>query len=281
MSSSNEIPDRDFERQSTNHTRAGPFFSGISEALDVATSVFPPAQVIFAGIGILLQSTKNTLRNPSSHAAFRKDEYAIRMSKGVTGSVLVFAALFSGVVATFLALSIPDLRNQNGSHTASLVVNILWLLSLVLSLGSAYFASKVQEWVETYPMTKTHQTTGTQTTEIHQLTETHQITEIHQITETRQATGSVRETFPFGFRKLLEYWTAFLDYISALLIVIILEIMRTSLEIAVLSFFAGLVVYVWNIHAIAGHYVLGFVCFFIFCDYTVTTTIDKRTRNRN
>jgi hypothetical protein len=72
-----------------------------------------------------------------------------------------------------------------------------------------------------------------------------------------------------------------MDFISALLFVIILEIMCTSLEIAVFSFFAGLVVYMWNIHAIAGHCVLGFVCFFIFCDHTVNTTIQTRTRNRN
>ena len=190
-----------------------------------------------------------------------------------TGNAIVKAALFSGVVATFLALSIPDLRNHNGSLTPLLAVNILWLLSLVLSVGSAFSASKVQEWVEAFQSPKTHQTTGTQTTETRQITETH-----------NQTTGSVRESSLYRPSKFLEIWLAFLDYISALLFVIVLEILRTSLAIAVFSFFAGLVVYVWNIRTIAGHFVLAFVCFFIFCHYTVIATISNRRhmhRSRN
>ena len=190
-----------------------------------------------------------------------------------TGNAIVKAALFSGVVATFLALSIPDLRNHNGSLTPLLAVNILWLLSLVLSVGSAFSASKVQEWVEAFQSPKTHQTTGTQTTETRQITETH-----------NQTTESVRESPLYRPSKFLEIWLAFLDYISALLFVIVLEILRTSLAIAVFSFFAGLVVYVWNIHTIAGHFVLAFVCFFIFCHYTVIATISNRRhmhRSRN
>ena len=196
-----------------------------------------------------------------------------------TGNAIVKAALFSGVVATFLALSIPDLRNHNGSLTPLLAVNILWLLSLVLSVGSAFSASKVQEWVEAFQRPKTHQTTGTQTTETRHITETRQITETHN-----QTTGSVRESSLYRPSKFLETWLAFLDYISALLFVIVLEILRTSLAIAVFSFFAGLVVYVWNIHTIAGHFVLAFVCFFIFCHYTVIATINNRRhmhRSRN
>ena len=196
-----------------------------------------------------------------------------------TGNAIVKAALFSGVVATFLALSIPDLRNHNGSLTPLLAVNILWLLSLVLSVGSAFSASKVQEWVEAFQSPKTHQTTGTQTTETRHITETRQITETHN-----QTTGSVRESSLYRPSKFLETWLAFLDYISALLFVIVLEILRTSLAIAVFSFFAGLVVYVWNIHTIAGHFVLAFVCFFIFCHYTVIATINNRRhmhRSRN
>ena len=192
-------------------------------------------------------------------------------------NTIVKAALFSGVVAAFLTtLSIPDLRNQNGSLTPLLAVNILWLLSLVLSVGSAFFASKVQEWVETFQSPKTHRTTGTQTTEIHQSSEDHQISETRQTIEALQTAGFVRETSPQRPPKFLEYWASFFDYSQALLIVIVLELMRTSLDIAVFSFFAGLVVYVWNIHAIAGHFVLGFVCFFIFCYYTVITAINNR-----
>ena len=163
------------------------------------------------------------------------------------------AALFSGVVATFLALSIPDLRDQNGSYTLSLV-NILWLLSLVFSVGSAFFASKVQEWIETYQKTE------------HQTAETHLMPEAHQTTRS----GPSQEISP-PLPKLLECWIAFLDYFSALLIVLTLELMSRSLEISVFSFFAGLIIYVWNIYTIAGHFVLVFVCFF-FCFYALVTS---------
>ena len=44
------------------------------------------------GARIFLERIKNILKNPSSQAAFRQDEYAIKMSKGVTGSVLVFVS---------------------------------------------------------------------------------------------------------------------------------------------------------------------------------------------
>ena len=170
-------------------------------------------------------------------------------------NVFVKAALFSGVVATFLALSIPDLQDQKGFHTSSFAVNILWLLSLVFSIGSAFFASKVQEWTETYHKTE-YQTTGAQTTETHLIPEAHQTTR----------SGPSRETSP-PLPKFLEYWIAFLDYFSALLIVVTLESMSESLEIAVFTFFAGLVIYIWDIYTVAGHFVLVFVCFFL-CFYS-------------
>lgn len=49
MSSNNEIPDRDFESQSTGiRTRAGHAFRVVYYTLkDMASVVFPPAQVIF------------------------------------------------------------------------------------------------------------------------------------------------------------------------------------------------------------------------------------------
>ena len=162
-------------------------------------------------------------------------------------NAFVKASLFSSVVATFLALSIPDLQDQNSSHTHSLVVNILWLISLVLSVGSALFASKIQELVETYRITEMHQATGVQTTEAHQMT-------------TGRSSPS-QETLP----PFVEYTLAVIGYISTLLVVLVLEIICRSLEIAVFSFFAGLIIYVWNIHTVAGHIVLAFVCFFFCC----------------
>ena len=51
MSTSNEIPDRDFERQSTNRTQTLTFFYAVMSILDVVGSTvnvaFPPARVAF------------------------------------------------------------------------------------------------------------------------------------------------------------------------------------------------------------------------------------------
>lgn len=68
----------------------------------------------------------------------------IGFSSGLASSILVFTALFSGIIATFLSLSLPDLKNQTTSLTPSLVVNILWLLSLAISLSSALNATLFQ-----------------------------------------------------------------------------------------------------------------------------------------
>ena len=48
MSTSNEIPDRDFERQSTNRTRARPLLDDVMDSLDLATLAFPPARGVFS-----------------------------------------------------------------------------------------------------------------------------------------------------------------------------------------------------------------------------------------
>ena len=155
-------------------------------------------------------------------------------------NAFVKASLFSGVVASFLALSIPDLQDQNSSHAHSLAVNILWLISLVLSVGSALFASKIQEIVETNQNTKKQTTEPKATTGI---------------------SGPSRETFS----RFLAYPLAFIGYILMVLVILVLEIICRSLEIAVFTFFAGLIIYVWNIHIVAGHTVLAFVCFFFCC----------------
>jgi hypothetical protein len=137
--------------------------------------------------------------------------------------------------------------------TPALVVNILWLLSLVFALGSALIASSVQEWAETYQMNNTHQTTETERGPVWRPRFTHLV--------------------------LGEYWTTVVEYISALLIILALGIMRTSLDISIFSFFAGLVVYVWNIHATIGHCVLGFVLILILCKQIVMTAITARSRS--
>jgi hypothetical protein len=60
--------------------------------------------------------------------------------------VIVKTALFSGIIAIFLSLSIPDLKNPT---TPSLVVNILWLLSLVISMSAALNATLFQIYKST------------------------------------------------------------------------------------------------------------------------------------
>ena len=251
-------------------------------------------EIRLAGVRLISQGT---LRKPSFYTAFQKDEIAIGVSKGVASNILVFVSIIFNALSSiqpnregfsFLWCRRDLPRSKYSRFTESewrshpsFAVNILWLLSLVLSVGTAFSASMVQQWAE--QSSNTYQTTGTpKTTEIHQSTEDHQRTDARQITEiseTRQTieaiqtTGFARETSP---PRPLKYWTSIWDHISTLLILIILILMQLSLEIAVFSFFAGLVVYVWNIHTIAGHFVLGFVCFFIFCYQTAFTAIKHR-----
>jgi hypothetical protein len=137
--------------------------------------------------------------------------------------------------------------------TPALVVNIFWLLSLVFALGSAPLASSVQGWAETYPMNDTHQTTETDRGPVWRRRVTHLVLE--------------------------EYWRTVVEYISAIWMILALGIMCTSLDISIFSFFAGLVVYVWNIHATIGHCVLGFVLILILCKQIVTATITARSRS--
>ena len=107
MSISNEIINRDLESQTTNRTRAGPsskvgfldvvalIFSDSSSFLryvdhTVKQSRSQPRLVSTHGI---LQALKDTLKNPTSHTARRREEYAMRMSKGASTSILVFVSI--------------------------------------------------------------------------------------------------------------------------------------------------------------------------------------------
>ncbi|KAI9439792.1 hypothetical protein H4582DRAFT_1942943 [Lactarius indigo] len=72
--------------------------------------------------------------------------------------VLVFAGLFSPIVATFIVESYQELSSgsASGDKTAhppglSIIwVNSLWLLSLVLSISSALVVTLVQQWARRY-----------------------------------------------------------------------------------------------------------------------------------
>jgi len=186
MSSDNT--DRDIERQSRDITQAE------------------------RNRGIHEDVSRNSRSNPEVN---KLEENIIGFSSGLASSVLLFTALFSGIIATFLALSIPDLKNPT---TSSLAVNILWLLSLVISLSSALNATLFQVYQSTSQLSHT----------------------------SRRSSGIIQK-----FVKKLTMAQA-----------VSLSIMPTLLSIAFYSFFAGLVVYVWNIHATAGYCVLAFIMIF-------------------
>ncbi|KAH9047406.1 hypothetical protein EDB84DRAFT_486333 [Lactarius hengduanensis] len=67
--------------------------------------------------------------------------------------VLVFAGLFSPIVATFLVESYQELSSDSDDNPPGLSiiwVNSLWLLSLVLSISSALVATLMQQWARRY-----------------------------------------------------------------------------------------------------------------------------------
>ncbi|KAI9458004.1 hypothetical protein BJY52DRAFT_1212387 [Lactarius psammicola] len=89
--------------------------------------------------------------------ADKQDEDITSFWRGEAESILVFTGLFSGVVSTFLSISISDLRTGTNSDGIvysptlySVVINVLWLLSMVFSLSSALFATLFQQWSRRY-----------------------------------------------------------------------------------------------------------------------------------
>ncbi|KAF8263968.1 hypothetical protein EI94DRAFT_1788251 [Lactarius quietus] len=157
--------------------------------------------------------------NSQPHAEVDKvEERIIMFSTGLAGIVLIFTALFSGIIATFLSISLPDLKNQTTSLTPSLVVNILWLLSLTISLSSALNATLFQVYQGTSQLSQPRRR-GIVLTFVKKFT-------------MAQAVG--------------------------------LSVMPTLLIISFISFFGGLIVYVWNIHTAAGYCVLIFLLIFTY-----------------
>ncbi|KAN0134569.1 hypothetical protein V8E53_007715 [Lactarius tabidus] len=94
-----------------------------------------------------------------------------------TGGVLVFTGLFSAIVASFITLSLPQLSPDSGNQTVALLtqlvnissgapvvvqnmpfkapasivrVNVMWSLSLILSLSCALLATLMQQWSRRY-----------------------------------------------------------------------------------------------------------------------------------
>ncbi|KAH9023994.1 hypothetical protein EDB84DRAFT_1420815, partial [Lactarius hengduanensis] len=112
------------------------------------------------------------------------DEEITELWRGEADSILVFTGLFSGVIATFLSISYSNLfaipsdttnallaqislqlvNISNGVPSlndvtiatgftppaAAIRVNVIWFLSLVLSIGSALNATLFQQWSRRY-----------------------------------------------------------------------------------------------------------------------------------
>ncbi|KAF8263970.1 hypothetical protein EI94DRAFT_1806462 [Lactarius quietus] len=148
------------------------------------------------------------------------EEKIIVFSTGLAGIVLIFTTLFSGVIAIFLSISLPDLKDRTTSLTPSLVVNILWLLSLAINLSSALIATLFKIYHG-----------------------------ISQLSESQPRRRGI-------FGKLLKKFT-----ISQ---AVSLSVMPALLLISFVSFFCGLIVYVWNIHATAGYCILIFLLIFTY-----------------
>ena len=174
----------------------------------------------------------------------------IGYSSGLASSILIFVrmmigpltfwsliaiiktALFSGIVAVFLSLSLPDLKSRATSKatslTPSVVVNILWLLSLAISLSSALNATMFQ---------------------------------VFQGTSRFSQPQSRNTSLSWGFMK--KFTVAHAVSLSA---------MPALIVISFVSFFSGLVVYVWNIHATVGYCILVFMLVFTY-GYQIVTIV--------
>ncbi|KAN0133856.1 hypothetical protein V8E53_008351 [Lactarius tabidus] len=93
--------------------------------------------------------------------AAKEDKEVTELWKRDTDGILVFTGMFSAVVVTFIRLGIEGLSPDSGDTTtqsgqlfkptASAVrVNVLWFLSLTVSLSCALLATLVQQWARRY-----------------------------------------------------------------------------------------------------------------------------------
>ncbi|KAF8268502.1 hypothetical protein EI94DRAFT_1152566 [Lactarius quietus] len=168
--------------------------------------------------------------------ALKFDDENVENWKGGAEGILVFTGLFASTVATFIAMSYPNLQqdttqslltqisqqlsnpNSNGtinaaspstqspfSPSASMVfVNSVWFVSLVLSLTCALMATLLQQWARRY-------------------------LQIIQRNHAPHVRAHIREYFSLGARKF---------HIFGLV-----EVLPSLLLVSVLLFFAGLVVF--------------------------------------
>ncbi|KAN0124182.1 hypothetical protein V8E52_001831, partial [Russula decolorans] len=195
--------------------------------------------------------------------AERQDRALAENWKGDTEGILIFTGLFAATVAAFIIESYKQLSPDSGATTVFLLqqishqlssfsasgtttgtptpsqptnsdssfhptpsairVNILWFLSLTLSLICALAATLMQQWTRRYLQQAQSQTT------------------LYKRARTR------------------EY---LFEGVQAFRLSQAVEAVPALLHIAVFLFFAGLVDFLFSIDSVVGHVILGLVCFF-------------------
>ncbi|KAH9023993.1 hypothetical protein EDB84DRAFT_1248280, partial [Lactarius hengduanensis] len=193
------------------------------------------------------------------------DEEITELWRGEADSTLVFTGLFSSVVATFLAISYNDLfpdttktllaqisrqlvdisngvssqedatfSNDSFTPSASAIrVNVIWFLSLVLSIVSALNATLFQQWARRYL----------------------------EITRRRVAPHKRARTRAYMF-----------DGIADFKMSRAVKAMPMLLHLSIFLFFAGLIDFLWNANSTVGCWILGFISVFTFA-YLVLTVL--------
>ncbi|KAH9053298.1 hypothetical protein EDB87DRAFT_242776 [Lactarius vividus] len=183
------------------------------------------------------------------------DEEMTELWRGEADSILLFTGLFASIIATFLTISYNDLfpdstdillsqisqqlvnisngipsqarydpNTVNIPPSASAIrVNVIWFLSLVLSIASALNATLFQQWSRRYL----------------------------EITRRRVAPHKRARTRAYMF-----------DGIADFKMSRAVKAMPMLLHLSVFLFFAGLIDFLWNANSTIGHWILGFISVF-------------------
>ncbi|KAF8270569.1 hypothetical protein EI94DRAFT_1798047 [Lactarius quietus] len=183
-----------------------------------------------------------------------------------TGGVLVFTGLFSSIVATFISISLPGLSPDPNAPTVALLaqlvnissglpvvaqntpfkapasivrVNVMWILSLILSLSCALLATLMQQWTRRY-------------------------------LDYAQRRGA-----PI-MRLLIRAYI--LDEVEKFVMSHAVEMMPLILHISVFLFFAGLIDFIFPIDKVVAFFALGCVTVFAFV-YAILTLLPNLRLN--
>ncbi|KAN0137323.1 hypothetical protein V8E53_004768 [Lactarius tabidus] len=200
--------------------------------------------------------------------AEKQDKVVIESWKGDTEGIIVFTGLFSATVATFIIESLQNLSPDSGDTTNALLaqitqqlvnissgtpltsvvaqsgqsfkptasairVNVLWFLSLILSLNCALSATLMQQWARRYQ-------------------------------ELAQRPGA--------FHRRGRMRAYIFDGISRFGMARAVATMPTLLHLSVFLFFAGLIDFLFPIHAIVAYATLGCIMAFTL-PYAILTVL--------